>query len=541
MAATAAASKPTRIALSSEQTSSTMLEKNGCQTLKKLGTSPTIIQTANFHSTARNDVSEKDGRLSKEEILNMRQQVIGPCTTVFYKSDPLLVARASGQYLYDEHGNRHLDCISNVQHVGHCHPAVVEAVTKQMSMTNCNSRFVHENIVLCGQRLLATLPPQLDRIFFVNSGSEANDLALRIARDFTGGHDIVVIDHAYHGHLTSTIDMSPYKFNGKGGRGKPDHTHVAPCPDVYRGKHRLPENLLDDSKALAEAGHTYAEDVRILIEEAAKQGRPKIAAFYLESLQSCGGQVIPPPDYLRNVIKHVHAAGGVVVADEVQTGFGRVGEKFWAYQLQGDDVIPDIVTMGKPMGNGFPVSAVACRRELAEAFGNGMEYFNTFGGNPVSCAAALAVMDVMEKEKLQENAREVGQYMLARLKELRKKYPKLVGDIRGIGLFAGIDLVTDTEKRTPATEMAKRILMSMRRKRVCLSTEGPYNNIIKIKPPICFSKADVDEMVEKLDETIREEISGPNTDEKLTSKDAGRKRQDDSNNNQVVAGKRKKA
>jgi len=292
---------------------------------------------------------------------------------------------------------------------------------------------------------------------------------------------------------------------------------------------------------LAEAGRTYAEDVRILIEEAAKQGRPKIAAFYLESLQSCGGQVIPPPDYLRNVIKHVHAAGGVVVADEVQTGFGRVGEKFWAFQLQGDDVIPDIVTMGKPMGNGFPVSAVACRRELAEAFGNGMEYFNTFGGNPVSCAAALAVMDVMEKEKLQENAREVGQYMLVRLKELRKKYPKLVGDVRGIGLFAGIDLVTDTEKRTPATEMAKRILMSMRRKRVCLSTEGPYNNIIKIKPPICFSKADVDEMVEKLDETIREEISGPNADEKLNSKDAGRKRQDDSNNNEVVAGKRKKA
>lgn len=197
--------------------------------------------------------------------------------------------------------------------------------------------------------------------------------------------------------------------------------------------------------------------------------------------------------------------------------------------------------MGKPMGNGFPVSAVACRRELAETFEHGMEYFNTFGGNPVSCAAALAVMDVMEKEKLQENAREVGQYMLARLKELRKKYPKLVGDVRGIGLFAGIDLVTDTEKRTPATEMAKRILMSMRRKRVCLSTEGPYNNIIKIKPPICFSKADVDEMVEKLDETIREEISGPNADEKLNGKDAGRKRQDDSNNNEVVAGKRKKA
>jgi len=518
-----------------------MLEKRieDGQMAKKLGSTPTILPTASFHSSAH-DVSEK-GRLSKEEILNMRQQVIGPCTTVFYKSDPLLVARASGQYLYDEHGNRHLDCISNVQHVGHCHPGVVEAVAKQMSMTNCNSRFVHENIVLCGQRLLATLPPQLDRIFFVNSGSEANDLALRIARDYTGGHDIVVIDHAYHGHLTSTIDMSPYKFNGTGGRGKPDHTHVAPCPDVYRGKHRLPENLLEDPKALAEAGRTYAEDVRVLMEEAAKQGRPKVAAFYLESLQSCGGQVIPPPEYLRDVIKHVHAAGGVVIADEVQTGMGRVGEKFWAFQLQGDDVVPDIVTMGKPMGNGFPVSAVACRRELAEAFGNGMEYFNTFGGNPVSCAAVLAVMDIIEKEKLQENAHHVGEYMMARLKDLRKKYPKLIGDVRGIGLFAGIDLVNDVEKRTPATDMAKRILMSLRRKRVCLSTEGPYGNIIKIKPPICFTKADVDEMVEKLDETIREETTGTsNADEKLGSKDAGRKRQDDNNNNDVVGGKRKK-
>jgi len=391
--------------------------------------------------------------------------------------------------------------------------------------------------VLCGKRLLATLPPELDRIFFVNSGSEANDLALRIARDYTGGHDIVVIDHAYHGHLTSTIDMSPYKFDGKGGRGKPDHTHVAPCPDVYRGKHRLPENLLENQEALAEKGREYADDVRTLIEDAAKQGRPKIAAFYLESLQSCGGQVIPPPGYLRNVIKHIHDAGGVVVADEVQTGFGRVGEKFWAFQLQGDDVVPDIVTMGKPMGNGFPVSAVACRRELAESFGNGMEYFNTFGGNPVSCAAVMAVMDVMEKEKLQENAREVGQYMLARLKDLRKKYPQLIGDVRGIGLFAGIDLVTDVETRLPAADMAMRILMNMRRKRVCLSIEGPYGNIIKIKPPICFSKSDVDEMVEKLDETIAEETTGAN----IHSGKTAQKRQDDNNNSDVViGGKRKK-
>jgi len=262
----------------------------------------------------------------------------------------------------------------------------------------------------------------------------------------------------------------------------------------------------------------------------------------MESLQSCGGQVLPPPEYLRDVIKYVHEAGGVVIADEVQTGFGRVGEKFWAFQLQGDDVVPDIVTMGKPMGNGFPVSAVACRRDLAEAFGNGMEYFNTFGGNPVSCAAVLAVMDVIEKEKLQENAREVGQYMLTRLKELRKKYPQTIGDIRGIGLFAGIDLVTDIEKRLPATDLAKRILMSMRRKRVCLSSEGPHGNIIKIKPPICFTKTDVDEMVDKLDETIREETTtgASHADEKLLSKESCRKRQDDNNNNGVVLEKRKK-
>jgi len=312
---------------------------------------------------------------------------------------------------------------------------------------------------------------------------------------------------------------------------------------VYRGNRQLPQKLLEDPQALAESGRAYADDVRILIEKATKQGRPKVAAFYMESLQSCGGQVIPPPEYLRNVIKHVHAAGGVVVADEVQTGFGRVGEKFWAYELQGDDVVPDIVTMGKPMGNGFPVSAVACRRDLAEAFGHGMEYFNTFGGNPVSCAAALAVMDVLEKEKLQENAHIVGQYMLTRLKELQKKYPQVIGDVRGVGLFAGIDMVTDTQKRTPATDLAQRILMTMRQKHVCLSSEGPYGNIIKIKPPICFSKADVDEMVTKLDETIGEKTTDANdTDEKSKSKDASRKRQDDSNNNNnnLVGDKRKK-
>jgi ethanolamine-phosphate phospho-lyase len=452
------------------------------------------------------DVSEsppKDHRLTKDEIIVKRKQLIGPQCSVFFNKEPLNIVRAYGQYVLDEKSIQYLDCISNVQHVGHCHPVVSQEISDQLDKSNCNSRFLHENLVLCAEKIKATMPPELDTVFFCNSGSEANDLALRLSQDFTDGTEVICVDHAYHGHLLSTIDISPYKFNGTGGRGKADYVYVAPCPDVFRGKHRLPDSELNNSEQLTKMGSVYAEEVKKICQDIKSKGR-KLRSFIMESLQSCGGQVIPPPSYLRNVIKYVHEFGGLVIADEVQTGFGRVGSKFWAFQLQGDDVIPDIVTMGKPMGNGFPVSAVVTKREIANKFGRGMEYFNTFGGNPVSCAAVLGVFKVIEEEKLMLNAEKVGQYLLERLRELQSIHNWIIGDVRGVGLFAGIDLVRNNETRDPATKEAQFILYRMKNKCIILSVEGPYSNIIKIKPPICFSKKNVDELVEHLDDTIGE-------------------------------------
>lgn len=389
--------------------------------------------------------------------------------------------------MFDEKGGRYLDGINNVAHVGHCHPEVVKAALKQMELLNTNSRFLHDNMVEYAKRLSSTLPEKLSVCYFTNSGSEANDLALRLARQFRGHQDVITLDHAYHGHLSSLIEISPYKFQGKD--VKKEFVHVAPTPDTYRGKYR--EDHVDPAKA-------YANEVKKIIEAAHHNGR-KIAAFIAESMQSCGGQIIPPAGYFQKVAEYVRRAGGVFIADEVQVGFGRVGKYFWSFQMHGEDFVPDIVTMGKPMGNGHPIACVVTTKEIAEAFhGSGMEYFNTYGGNPVSCAVGLAVLDVLERENLQENAMRVGNYLTDLLKEQKAKHA-LIGDIRGIGLFIGIDLVKDREKRTPATAEAQHIIYKMKENRVLLSADGPHRNVLKIKPPMCFTEEDAKFMVEHLD------------------------------------------
>uniref|UniRef100_A0A5S6QX35 Uncharacterized protein n=1 Tax=Trichuris muris TaxID=70415 RepID=A0A5S6QX35_TRIMR len=445
------------------------------------------------------------GLISKEVVMSKRREWIGSAVTVFYRDDPLMIVRAEKQYLYDENDKRYLDCISNVQHVGHSHPTVGRAIADQIRLTTCNNRFLHPLMTAYAERLAETLPGDLNTFFYCNSGSEANDLALRIAKDYTGGTEVIVVDHAYHGHLTSTIEISPYKFNGKGGKGKPDHVYIAPCPDVYRGKWRLPIDKLDDQESLTEIGQKYADEVKTLCEQIASKGR-RLAAFFLEALISCGGQVFPPESYLRRVIDYVHQAGGLVIVDEVQTGFGRAGITFWAYQSHCMDRTPDMITMGKPMGNGYPVAAVVTRRSVADAFGNGMEYFNTYGGNPVSCAAALAVLSVLNDERLQENGRVVGAHLLDRLRWLQCRHWRVIGHVRALGLFAGIDLVDDTESRIPATQLAANVVAMMRKKQVCISSEGPYGNILKFKPPMCFTKDNVDEMIKALDETLAEVV-----------------------------------
>ena len=404
-----------------------------------------------------------------------RAQHLGPSLSLSYQR-PLHITRGWRQRLFSADGRGYLDCVNNVTHVGHCHPRVLEAAAAQARELNTNTRYLHENLVEYLERLTAMLPPPLSMVYLVCSGSEANELALRLARAHTGRDQVIVVDAAYHGNSNALIDLSPYKFNGPGGRGKPAHVHVVPQPDVYRGT-------------------DYAGTVR-----AAARQADGLAAFFCESALSCAGQIILPPGYLREAFAGVREAGGVCVADEVQTGFGRAGSHFWMFETQG--VVPDIVTLGKPIGNGHPMGAVITTPEIAASFANGMEYFNTFGGNPVSCAVGLAVLDVIRDEGLQENARTTGEYLLAGLKDLAGRHA-IVGDARGQGLFVGIELVRDRETKEPAGQEAAAIVEAMKDRGVLLSTDGPFHNVIKIKPPMVFSRADADGVVGGLEKVLR--------------------------------------
>jgi 4-aminobutyrate aminotransferase-like enzyme len=393
------------------------------------------------------------------------------------------------QYLYDENGRAFLDAVNNVPHVGHSHPQVVRAAQRQMAVLNTNTRYLHDYLVEYAQRICDTLPDPLSVCFFVCTGSEANELALRLARTRTGHRETIVVDGAYHGNTTSLIDISPYKFDGPGGAGVPGHVRKVPMPDTYRGLYRTDH---------PNPGKAYADHVRQAIREL-QDGGGNVGAFICESLLGCGGQIILPEGYLKEAYHHVREAGGVCLADEVQVGFGRVGTHFWGFETQG--VVPDIITLGKPMGNGHPVAAVVTTPEIAGSFANGMEYFNTYGGNPVSCAAGMAVLDVLEAEKLQENALRVGARLIAGLEKLKGKY-SLVGDVRGLGLFIGVELVTDRETLVPAAEHASYVIERMRERGILISTDGPLCNVLKIKPPLVFTEANADRFVSTLESVL---------------------------------------
>jgi len=330
----------------------------------------------------------------------------------------------------------------------------------------------------------------------VNSGSEANELALRLARAHTGREDVIVLEHAYHGHTNTLIDISPYKFDGPGGQGRKPWVHATPIADDYRGPYRRGD---------PEAGTKYARHVGEILDGMRKEGRG-IAAFIAETLPSVAGQIVFPPGYLAEAYRHVRAAGGVCIADEVQVGFGRLGTHFWGFETQG--AVPDIVVLGKPIGNGFPLAAVVTTPEIAASFNNGMEFFSTFGGNPVACAAGLAVLQVLEEEHLQENALRVGQHLLARLHEMLKKYP-LIGDVRGLGLFLGLDLVLNRETREAAPAQAGYIVNRLRECGILTGTDGPHHNVIKLRPPLIFSEADADLFASTLDSVLAEDAAQP--------------------------------
>jgi 4-aminobutyrate aminotransferase-like enzyme/Ser/Thr protein kinase RdoA (MazF antagonist) len=420
-----------------------------------------------------------------DELLERREQSIGPSLSIAYQR-PLVIVRGWMQHLYDELGQPYLDAVNNVAHVGHCHPRVVQAIRRQVGVLNTNTRYLHESLLRLAERLTALLPEPLSVAYFTCSGSEANELALRMARTHTGRHDVVVLDVAYHGNTTSLIELSPYKFNGPGGGGRAPYVHVVPLPDGYRGVHRGSD---------AEAGRAYASHVREACEKAS------IAAFFAEPLPGCGGQIVPPAGFLANAFQLVRDAGGVCVADEVQTGLGRVGTHYWAFETQ--SVVPDIVTIGKPFGNGHPIAAVVTTPEIAASFNNGMEYFNTFGGNAVSCAAALAVLDAIEEDGLQANAQRVGERMLGALRALMARHP-VIGDVRGRGLYIGVELVTNRTTREPATSLAAHVVNRMRDHGILLSTDGADHNVLKIKPPMVFTADDADRVAATLDRVLQE-------------------------------------
>jgi 4-aminobutyrate aminotransferase-like enzyme/Ser/Thr protein kinase RdoA (MazF antagonist) len=424
------------------------------------------------------------------DTLAARRSTIGGNLSIAYR-DPVKIVRGWRQYLYDGEGRRFIDAYNNVPHVGHCHPRVVDAAVKQMRVLNTNTRYLNDLLEEYAERLLATLPAELEVCYFVSSASEANELALRLARAYTGHRDTIVLDAAYHGNTTTLIDISPYKHAGPGGSGAPHWVHVAPLPDDYRGPYK---------RGGAHTGEQYAAGVGEIVATLRERGRG-LAAFIAETCPSVGGQLMLPDGYLAKVYQHIHKAGGVAIADEVQTGLGRLGTSFWAFDDHG--VVPDMVVMGKPLGNGHPIGAVATTRAIADAFDNGMEYFSTFGGNTVSCAVGIAVLDVLRDEALQDHALRVGEMLLTAMRGLMDRHA-IVGDVRGSGLFLGMELVKNRETLDPAGAEAIFVANRMRERGVLLGTDGPHHNVIKIRPPMVFSGDDAMILIEEMDRALNQ-------------------------------------
>jgi 4-aminobutyrate aminotransferase-like enzyme/Ser/Thr protein kinase RdoA (MazF antagonist) len=417
---------------------------------------------------------------TNEQLIAYRQKHLGKSLSLSY-SQPIQMLRGDDVYLIDQYGQKHLDTCNNVAHVGHEHPTVVKAGQAQMAVLNTNSRYLHPAIVEFTQALLATLPEQLLVVHLVNSGSEANELALRMAKAYSGCNQMIALESGYHGNSNACIDVSSYKFDGRGGSGAPPDTHIVPLPDAFRGRHR--------GEQCGEAYAAYVEQAITRIQ----QNQQQVAAFIAESIVSCGGQIELPAGYLQQVYPSIRAAGGVCIADEVQVGCGRVGSHFWAFEAHG--VVPDILTIGKPIGNGHPLAVVVCTREVADRFANGMEYFNTFGGNPVSASIGLSVLQVIEQQDLQQNALNTGNYLKQGLNQLKQQHP-IIKDVRGQGLFLGFELCDDD--LNPLAAQAAYLADRMRTLGILISTDGPDHNVIKIKPPMTFNQRHADELLSRL-------------------------------------------
>lgn len=423
---------------------------------------------------------------SPEQVIKRRYQHISPILSLSY-TKPIHMHRAAFQYMFDASGNSYLDAYNNIPHVGHSHPKVVNAGIKQMARLNTNTRYLYDELAEYAEKLLEYFPSELNHVFFVNSGSAASDLAIRMAKKHTGFEDIMVMELGYHGNTQTAMEISDYKFNHKKGQGQKEHIIKTPLPDTYKGQYNA---------EVPDAGKLYGMRAVSQIENSS---RP-IAAFIAEPIVGCAGQIPLAQGYLKEVYPAIRNQGGVCISDEVQTGFGRLGNHFWGFESH--EVVPDIVILGKPIANGHPMGAVVCTREIATSFEKGVEFFSSFGGNPVSCAIASAVLDVIEEENLQENARIIGNHYSLLLKELQAKHPR-IGDVRGAGLFIGIEIVKEHTLQ-PATELANHIKNELRNRHILISTDGPHDNVIKTKPPLCFSKENAERVVGTMEEILNE-------------------------------------
>lgn len=400
-----------------------------------------------------------------------------------FQSAPLKIVKAQKQYMTDHIGIQYLDCVSNVSHVGHCHPQVLTAAQNQMGRLVAAQGFLNDALTKYVKQLVDTLPDSLTICFLVNSGSEANDLALRLARAHTKHHDIAVFDDAYHGNLGNLIDISPKMFK-RMSQEKKEFVHVLPLPDTFRGKHRDHDGS---------PGQKYIQEAENILHEMESNNR-NLAAFISEPIVVNCGVVIPPKNYYKDLYSIVHEMGGICIADEVQTGLGRTGEHIWAFQHF--NVVPDIVTMGKSLGNGYPMGAVITTRDIAESLG---EYYSTFGGNPVACVVGMAVLDVIENEKLVPSAKAVGKTLIENLHQLRLKY-ECIGDIRGSGLCIGIEIVQNKMNRKSDGALAEIIINKLKEDhRLLMTPQGPERNVLVLTPPMCFTQQNARSLVTALD------------------------------------------
>ena len=425
--------------------------------------------------------------LDLNKIINYRKSHLGKNLSLQYEK-PLYISKGEGVYLIDYNGEKYLDTLNNIAHVGHENSNVVKVAQNQIALLNTNTRYLHKNIIELTENLLSFFPKELSVVYYVNSGSEANELAIRMAENFTNRKNILISEGGYHGSTSKCIELSHYKFSNKGGNGESKNTYTFPLTDEFRGKYRGKN-----------CGLEYVNEIEKIIKKMKSNGE-LVGALLLEPIISCGGQIELPENFLKNVYKIIKREGGLCISDEIQTGLGRVGEKFWGFELH--DVVPDIVTIGKSFGNGHPVAAVICKKKIADKFNNGMEFFSSFGGNPVSCAISNEVLNEIQIKNLQLNAKKTGEYLIKKMTKLSKKYP-IIAHIRGKGLFLGFELASKLLE--PLPKQTKYLVNRMLEFKILLSSDGLDKNVIKIKPPLTFNIENSDYLIRCLDIVFSED------------------------------------